>query len=82
MKTNSDDSTQIGLVLRKSLDREEVPEHNLLLMATDQGKPRLTGTVQLLITVLDVNDNAPNFGQSEYEVESLKTQILEQSLSE
>lgn len=37
-------------------------------MATDQGKPELTGTVQLLITVLDVNDNAPNFGQSEYEV--------------
>ncbi|XP_052500309.1 protocadherin alpha-6-like [Budorcas taxicolor] len=68
VKTNSDDSTQIGLVLRKSLDREEVPEHNLLLMATDQGKPELTGTVKLLITVLDVNDNAPNFGQSEYEV--------------
>ncbi|KAB0338589.1 hypothetical protein FD754_024473, partial [Muntiacus muntjak] len=68
VKTNSDDSTQIGLVLRKSLDREEVPEHNLLLMATDQGKPELTGTVQLLITVLDVNDNAPSFGQSEYEV--------------
>ncbi|XP_055286327.1 LOW QUALITY PROTEIN: protocadherin alpha-6-like [Moschus berezovskii] len=68
VKTNSDDSTQIGLVLRKSLDREEVPEHNLLLMATDQGKPELTGTVQLLITVLDVNDNAPSFEQSEYEV--------------
>ncbi|XP_049564578.1 protocadherin alpha-6 isoform X3 [Orcinus orca] len=67
VKTNSDDSTQIGLVLRKSLDREEAPEHNLFLMATDQGKPELTATVQLLVTVLDVNDNAPSFGQSEYE---------------
>ncbi|XP_064340450.1 LOW QUALITY PROTEIN: protocadherin alpha-6-like [Camelus dromedarius] len=68
VKTNSDDSTQIGLVLRKSLDREKAPEHNLFLMATDEGKPELTGTVQLLVIVLDVNDNAPSFGQSEYEV--------------
>ncbi|XP_023473302.2 protocadherin alpha-6 isoform X3 [Equus caballus] len=68
VKTNSDDNTQIGLVLRKSLDREEAPEHNLFLTATDEGKPELTGTVQLLVTVLDVNDNAPSFEQSEYEV--------------
>ncbi|XP_003404851.3 protocadherin alpha-6-like [Loxodonta africana] len=68
VKRNSDDIKQIGLVLRKSLDREEIPEHNLLLTATDGGKPELTGTVQLLVTVLDVNDNAPCFEQSEYEV--------------
>ncbi|XP_062045919.1 protocadherin alpha-6-like [Lepus europaeus] len=68
VKTNSDDNTQIGLVLRKSLDREEVPEHNLLLVATDGGKPELTGSVQLRITVLDVNDNAPSFQHSEYKV--------------
>ncbi|KAF6281129.1 protocadherin alpha 1 [Rhinolophus ferrumequinum] len=68
VKTNSDDSTQIGLVLRKSLDREETPEHKLFLTAIDGGKPELTGTVQLLVTVLDVNDNAPSFEQPEYEV--------------
>ncbi|XP_054574263.1 protocadherin alpha-6-like [Eptesicus fuscus] len=68
VKTNSDDNTQIGLVLRKSLDREETPEHNLLLMATDKGKPEFTGSVQVLVTVMDVNDNAPSFQQSEYEV--------------
>ncbi|KAM5212302.1 protocadherin alpha-6-like [Hipposideros larvatus] len=68
VKTKSDDNTQIGLVLRKSLDREETPEHTLFLTATDGGKPELTGTVQLLVTVLDVNDNAPSFQQSEYEV--------------
>ncbi|XP_059272337.1 protocadherin alpha-6-like [Mustela nigripes] len=68
VKTNSEDNTQIGLVLRKSLDREEAPEHNLLLTATDEGKPELTGSVQLLVTVLDVNDNAPTFEQTEYEV--------------
>ncbi|XP_073077939.1 protocadherin alpha-6 isoform X3 [Manis javanica] len=68
VKTSSDDNTQIGLVLRKSLDREEASEHNLLLTATDEGKPELTGTVQLLVTVLDVNDNAPSFEQPEYQV--------------
>ncbi|XP_014384491.1 PREDICTED: protocadherin alpha-6-like [Myotis brandtii] len=68
VKTNSDDNTQIGLVLRKTLDREETPTHNLLLTATDRGKPELTGSVQVLVTVMDVNDNAPRFQQSEYEV--------------
>ncbi|XP_037003616.2 LOW QUALITY PROTEIN: protocadherin alpha-6-like [Artibeus jamaicensis] len=67
VKTNSDGNTQIGLLLRKSLDREETPEHNLLLLATDGGKPELTGSLQVLVTVLDVNDNAPSFQQSEYE---------------
>ncbi|KAM6148960.1 protocadherin alpha-8 isoform 6-T6 [Erethizon dorsatum] len=68
VNSKSDENKQIELVLRKSLDREDAPEHHLLLMATDGGKPELTGSVQLLITVLDVNDNAPAFDQSEYEV--------------
>ncbi|XP_008584135.1 PREDICTED: protocadherin alpha-4 [Galeopterus variegatus] len=58
----------LGLVLRKSLDREETPEIFLVLMATDGGKPELTGTVQLLITVLDANDNAPVFDRTLYMV--------------
>ncbi|CAO2593791.1 Protocadherin alpha-C2 [Lemmus lemmus] len=58
----------LGLVLRKPLDREETAEMRLLLTATDGGKPELTGTVQLLITVLDVNDNAPVFDRSLYTV--------------
>ncbi|XP_075824966.1 protocadherin alpha-7 isoform X11 [Microtus pennsylvanicus] len=58
----------LGLVLRKPLDREDTAEMRLLLTATDGGKPELTGTVQLLITVLDVNDNAPVFDRSRYTV--------------
>ncbi|XP_062944340.1 protocadherin alpha-4 [Cynocephalus volans] len=58
----------LGLVLRKSLDREETPEIFLVLTATDGGKPELTGTVQLLITVLDANDNAPVFDRTLYMV--------------
>ncbi|XP_007650110.1 protocadherin alpha-4 [Cricetulus griseus] len=58
----------LGLVLRKSLDREETPEIFLVLTVTDGGKPELTGTVQLLITVLDANDNSPVFDRSLYTV--------------
>ncbi|KAM4869025.1 protocadherin alpha-9 isoform 5-T5 [Urocitellus parryii] len=58
----------LGLVLRKPLDREEAPELYLLLTATDGGKPELTGTVQLFITVLDANDNAPVFDRTLYTV--------------
>lgn len=34
---------------------------NLIVVATDQGRPKLTGTAQLIITVIDVNDNRPVF---------------------
>ncbi|XP_029402618.1 protocadherin alpha-7 isoform X8 [Mus pahari] len=65
---NHEQVKPLGLVLRKPLDREEAAEMRLLLTATDGGKPELTGTVQLLITVLDVNDNAPVFDRSLYTV--------------
>ncbi|XP_011820507.1 PREDICTED: protocadherin alpha-1 [Mandrillus leucophaeus] len=66
-------SKSLWLELRKSLDREETPELRLLLTATDGGKPELQGTVELLITVLDVNDNAPLFDQAVYRVHLLET---------
>ncbi|XP_064222480.1 protocadherin alpha-1 [Aotus nancymaae] len=66
-------SKSLWLELRKSLDREETPEVHLLLTATDGGKPELQGTVELLITVLDVNDNAPLFDQAVYRVHLLET---------
>ncbi|XP_006866236.1 PREDICTED: protocadherin alpha-C2-like isoform X2 [Chrysochloris asiatica] len=66
--TNTDKSILPELVLRKLLDREETPELNLLLMTTDGGKPQLTASIQILITILDVNDNAPGFDQPVYKV--------------
>nr|XP_056718517.1 protocadherin alpha-5-like isoform X1 [Euleptes europaea] len=56
------------LVLRKPLDRELTHVYNLLLTATDGGKPEQTGTAHLVINVLDVNDNAPVFNQSVYKI--------------
>ncbi|XP_036916740.1 protocadherin alpha-1-like [Sturnira hondurensis] len=73
IQANDELSKSLSLKLRKSLDREETPELLLLLTATDGGKPELEGTVQLLITVLDVNDNAPLFAQAVYRVHLLET---------
>uniref|UniRef100_A0A452U9W2 Protocadherin alpha 4 n=1 Tax=Ursus maritimus TaxID=29073 RepID=A0A452U9W2_URSMA len=68
-KPNDDERVKrLGLLLRKSLDREEAPEIFLVLTATDGGKPELTGTVQLFIKVLDANDNAPAFDRTLYAV--------------
>ncbi|KAM4875266.1 uncharacterized protein RHO17_007711 [Thomomys bottae] len=69
IQTNDELSQSLFLVLGKSLDREESAELNLLLVATDGGKPELTGTVQIIINVLDVNDNEPTFPQSIYKVQ-------------
>ncbi|XP_077042742.1 protocadherin alpha-13-like isoform X10 [Agelaius phoeniceus] len=57
------------LVLTKPLDRETIPVHRLVLTATDGGRPSLTGTMELVISVLDANDNAPQFNQSVYKVQ-------------
>ncbi|NWV74872.1 PCDGA protein, partial [Dasyornis broadbenti] len=56
------------LVLAKALDREEAAFHELVLRASDGGDPALTGTARIHVTVLDANDNAPVFSQSEYAV--------------
>ncbi|XP_030360739.1 protocadherin alpha-13-like [Strigops habroptila] len=61
-------SKSLFLVLAKPLDRETMPIHRLLLTASDGGRPPLAGTVELVISVLDVNDNAPQFNQSVYSV--------------
>ncbi|NWS78865.1 PCDA2 protein, partial [Crotophaga sulcirostris] len=61
-------SKSLFLLLTKPLDRETVAVHCLSLTASDGGRPSLTGTMELVISVLDANDNAPRFNQSVYNV--------------
>ncbi|XP_065591102.1 protocadherin alpha-5-like [Cyrtonyx montezumae] len=68
-KSQSEDLKSLFLVLKRPLDRESLSEHRLVLTASDGGRPALTGTVQLVISVLDANDNAPQFNQSVYKVQ-------------
>ncbi|XP_012861711.2 protocadherin beta-4 isoform X1 [Echinops telfairi] len=62
------------LVQEKALDREQQQEFSLTLTALDGGSPPRSGTVMVQITILDVNDNAPEFVHPPYE-----TQVLENS---
>ncbi|XP_019739447.1 protocadherin gamma-C5-like [Hippocampus comes] len=59
------------LVLEKSLDREKMSTHQLLLTGLDGGNPLKSGTCKIIIDVLDNNDNFPVFDEKEYKV-SLK----------
>uniref|UniRef100_A0A7N8Y4D4 Cadherin domain-containing protein n=1 Tax=Mastacembelus armatus TaxID=205130 RepID=A0A7N8Y4D4_9TELE len=63
---NPDGSKYAEMVLQKQLDREDVPHLYLKLIAVDGGNPQKSGTVNIEINVLDVNDNAPVFNQSVY----------------
>ncbi|XP_008064553.1 protocadherin gamma-A6 [Carlito syrichta] len=56
------------LVLEGTLDRESEAVHHLVLTATDGGDPVRSGMTRILVTVLDVNDNAPVFTQPVYRV--------------
>ncbi|XP_024864068.2 protocadherin alpha-10 [Kryptolebias marmoratus] len=56
----------LELVLQKVLDREKQSEIRLLLTAIDGGTPVKSGSVTILVNVLDNNDNAPKFSQTLY----------------
>ncbi|XP_054424266.1 protocadherin gamma-A12 isoform X8 [Pteronotus mesoamericanus] len=68
VQSGADGNKYPELVLERALDREEKAVHHLVLLASDGGDPVRTGTARIRVTVLDANDNAPAFAQSEYRV--------------
>uniref|UniRef100_A0A669EZ53 Protocadherin gamma-C5 n=1 Tax=Oreochromis niloticus TaxID=8128 RepID=A0A669EZ53_ORENI len=67
VKTHKDGRKIPELVLEKPLDREKMPVHNLILTAVDGGDPVRSGTSEITVIVLDINDNAPQFEKQVYE---------------
>ena len=54
------------ITLRQKLDHETKDFYNITIAARDLGSPALSGYTSLLVTVSDVDDNAPVFHQDEY----------------
>ncbi|XP_030594792.1 protocadherin beta-16-like [Archocentrus centrarchus] len=66
LHSNTNGRKSVEMVLQKPLDREKQEQVSLILTAVDGGEPQMSGTMQILITVLDANDNAPVFTQQTY----------------
>ncbi|XP_023184218.1 protocadherin gamma-A5-like isoform X30 [Xiphophorus maculatus] len=66
LHNNPDGNKNLEMVLQKPLDREKQEKINLVLTAVDGGEPQMSGTMLVVITVLDANDNAPVFTQQLY----------------
>ncbi|XP_029369138.1 protocadherin alpha-8-like [Echeneis naucrates] len=68
IKDKGEDGKTPVLIVQKSLDREVAGSHSLVITAVDGGKPYKTGSMNILVNVLDVNDNTPVFTQDVYSV--------------
>lgn len=66
VKDRGEDRKMPFLVLQKALDRESKQNHKLLLTAFDGGRPPKSGTMEITVDVLDVNDNMPVFMKDVY----------------
>ncbi|XP_077789625.1 protocadherin beta-16-like isoform X3 [Podarcis muralis] len=77
VQSHSDGTKYADLVLEKPLDREVEAKLFLILSAVDGGIPRKTGTAQIIIDVLDINDNAPLFNKSVYQEKLMENSPLE-----
>ncbi|XP_060751249.1 protocadherin beta-16-like isoform X31 [Tachysurus vachellii] len=65
----ADGQKYVEMLLDRELDREERDELKLVLTAYDGGSPKKSGSMQIHISVLDANDNAPVCKQSVYKAE-------------
>lgn len=77
-------ATTGGLRLEALVDREVTPLYTLDLIAVDMGDVQLTGTTQVLVNLLDINEFTPEFTQlgfsgEVYENEPQGTSILQVS---
>ncbi|RXM95713.1 Protocadherin alpha-6 [Acipenser ruthenus] len=68
VEDRSEDNKIAVLILQKPLDRESSPEHNLLLTAFDGGNPPRSDSINITVSVVDINDNPPVFDQQVYKV--------------
>ncbi|XP_077340579.1 cadherin EGF LAG seven-pass G-type receptor 2 [Lithobates pipiens] len=55
------------IIVQSELDREEIEFYHFGVETCDHGHPSLSSSAAVNVQILDVNDNAPEFTQSEYQ---------------
>lgn len=60
------DSVSGVISTARPLNFESKSQYSFFVIATDGGKPPLSSSAQVAVTVVDVNDNAPQFPKSVY----------------
>ncbi|KAM3964103.1 cadherin-related tumor suppressor fat [Aphomia sociella] len=79
-KFNLDEATG-QLFINKPLDRETIDRYQLTILAHDSGQDvRLSATTTILVDVLDENDNAPVFTQTQLKVSVLETEPINKKI--
>ncbi|CAL8238790.1 unnamed protein product, partial [Lota lota] len=68
------------LILQKPLDREKKAIVHLTLSAFDGGKPLRSGSLKIIVNVIDVNDNNPVFSESLYKARVTENAPFETSI--
>ncbi|XP_023650008.2 protocadherin alpha-3-like [Paramormyrops kingsleyae] len=68
VQSGGDRRVSAVLMLLKALDREKQAVIPLVVTAVDGGKPPRSGTLQITVNVMDVNDNTPAFSKPLYKV--------------
>ncbi|KAM3724445.1 Protein dachsous [Dirofilaria immitis] len=48
-----------NIFVKSMLDREAIAEYQLIVIASDHGKPELSSQITVYIKILDINDNSP-----------------------
>lgn len=61
------------LLTVQELDRETAPFHEFVVFARDDGQPSLSSSASVIVTVLDTNDQTPQFLQSSYSTQIVET---------
>ena len=69
VQSGGEHSESAELVLQKPLDREKQSVIHLILTALDGGKPARSGTLKIVVHVMDINDNSPVFNQPLYKAQ-------------
>ena len=65
-KKNLDRTSTVSIFVNGALDREKRDSYLITVVAKDNGSPQQSGSVSVNISILDVNDNAPQFTNTSY----------------